>query len=223
MSIPILLAIILGASGITFGITSAAYFLFPERRIRPEPDRLLKGPAVAARMALNGAFSGGMLFAFTYLFMDHLFYETPAPAWRSALEFFGVLVVYDFLYYFLHRYPFHHWGWLKNVHAVHHTARYPIAVDSLYLHPVENFLGLALYTFCIYLVGPISVPAFAVLMFVYSFLNIAVHAGIRFPFPLNYFSMLARKHDVHHATMSAGNYASITPLPDMLFGTAEPE
>ncbi len=222
MSIPLLLSVILGTAGVCLGLTMWAYWKFPERRIREEPERLLKGPKVAIRMGLNSLFSAGLLFAFTYGLSDYLFYtEPPSAWWRIPLEFVGVLAIYDVLYYLLHRYPFHRWGWLKSVHAVHHTARFPIAVDSLYLHPVENFLGLALLTFCIWLVGPISVASFGVCFFVYSWLNIVVHAGIVFPAPFQYFTMLARKHDKHHATMSGGNFASITPLPDLIFGTAE--
>lgn len=221
MSVTLLLSIILGVSGILLALTMALYAFAPERRIRPEPERLLKGPRVAARMVLNSLFSGGLTFVFALAFERHLFVQLDAPWWKVAGETLAVLIVYDFLYYLLHRFPFHQWSVLKQVHAVHHTARFPVALDSLYLHPVENFLGLALLFACIWLVGPITVTSFGVMFFVYSFLNIAVHAGVTFPFPLHYFSLLARKHDVHHATMSAGNFASITPLPDLLFGTAE--
>jgi len=34
-------------------------------------------------------------------------------------------------------------------------------------------------------------------------------------------SYLARKHDIHHTSMRGGNFASITPVCDILFGTAE--
>jgi sterol desaturase/sphingolipid hydroxylase (fatty acid hydroxylase superfamily) len=33
--------------------------------------------------------------------------------------------------------------------------------------------------------------------------------------------VLAAKHDRHHHSMLSGNYASITPLPDIIFGTVE--
>jgi hypothetical protein len=32
---------------------------------------------------------------------------------------------------------------------------------------------------------------------------------------------MARKHARHHSSMRAGNYASITPLPDLIFDTYE--
>ncbi|MBC7171741.1 MAG: sterol desaturase family protein [Polyangiaceae bacterium] len=101
---------------------------------------------------------------------------------------------------------------------MHHVAKHPIAIDSLYLHPVENFLGLALLHICVWAVGPVSLYAYGGLLFVYTQLNIIVHAGLDLPGPLGH---IARKHDKHHASMRAGNYASITPLPDLIFGTAD--
>ena len=32
---------------------------------------------------------------------------------------------------------------------------------------------------------------------------------------------IAAKHDRHHHSMLSGNYAAVTPLPDIIFGTVE--
>lgn len=210
--------VVLASSGLCMGLAMLAYAKLPDRRIRPEPLRRLKGPRVIARMALNSAFSVSLVLGFTYLLADRLFYDQPTSWWRGPLEGVSLLALYDILYYLLHRYPFHVWPF-KRVHAVHHRARFPIATDSLFLHPLENLLGLTLLTFCTWVVGPVEIHAFGVVFFVYSWLNIIVHCGVDLPIP--YLGMLARKHDIHHADMRAGNYASITPLPDLLFGTAE--
>ncbi len=190
-------------------------------RIREEKTRKLTGARAYARMLLNGIFSMGLVVAFPYAGEAYFFAPGAAPVWRVALEIVLVLLTYDFTYYLLHRYPFHEWKLLKRVHAVHHAAKHPIAMDSLYLHPVENFLGLALLHACIFAVGPIHLPAYAVVLVVYTQLNIFVHCGLNLRGPLAPLGYLARKHDAHHASMRAGNYASITPLPDLLFGTAE--
>jgi sterol desaturase/sphingolipid hydroxylase (fatty acid hydroxylase superfamily) len=190
-------------------------------RIRPEPERKLVGTRVAIRMALNSLFSSALIFGICLGLYEHLFYEAMPVWWRFPLEAIGLLFVYDFLYYFLHRYPFHEFGPLRRVHAIHHTARYPIAIDSLFLHPVENFLGLALLMSCVFLVGPIHIYSFAAAFFVYSQLNIFVHSGLAFSGPLAYFGFIARKHDHHHKSMRGMNFASLTPLPDIIFGTAE--
>ena len=62
----------------------------------------------------------------------------------------------------------------------------------------------------------------AVILAVYSFLNLVIHSGLDFKRPgLRAFGYMARKHARHHSSMRAGNYASITPLPDLLFDTHE--
>lgn len=219
MSVALLISLILASSGLCMGLTSLAYARLPARRIREEDGRKLKGPAYLARLGANMVFSTSLIYLATTLLSARLFYQGPVTLWRGALEILGILVIYDFLYYLLHRYPFHQWGYLKRVHAVHHKAKNPIAIDSLYLHPVENFLGLALLLFCTWLVGPVNLYAFGVCFFIYSWLNIIVHCGVDMGIP--YLGLLSRKHDLHHTSMRAGNYASLSPLPDLLFGTAE--
>jgi sterol desaturase/sphingolipid hydroxylase (fatty acid hydroxylase superfamily) len=191
-------------------------------RIREEPVRTLKGTGFWRIAAVNAVLSVSLVYALIYLLYSFLFYEEAASPWRMLLEGVGILISYDFVYYLVHRYPFHQWQMLKKVHAVHHTVRYPTAYDSLYMHPVENIIGLFLLMLCTYLVGPVSIYTFAGVFVIYSCLNILNHTGLDLPFfPFRTLSYLARKHDSHHISMRSGNYASITPLFDRLFGTAE--
>ena len=224
MSLYMMLSIVLALSGgLLIGLT--LLFRMPvadNHRIREEPVRSLKGPNFWRIAAFNSVLSISMVYGLTYLLYAFLFYEEAAPLWRMLLEGVGILITYDFVYYLVHRYPFHQWGLLKKVHAVHHTIRYPTAYDSLYMHPLENAIGLLLLMLCTFLVGPVSIYAFAAVFVIYSFLNILNHAGFDLPFfPFRTLSYLARKHDQHHVSMRSGNYASITPLFDRLFGTAE--
>lgn len=187
----------------------------------PRQDKLI--PKNLGRTVLgNGVFSAVVVFVLCYGLYGSLFREGDVSLGGFVWEIFATLLLYDFLYYLLHRYPFHKWNLLRGVHTVHHKVRYPTAFDSLYLHPLENFLGLALLMTCVWIVGPVSIPSFAVIFLVYSSLNILVHCGLNSPIalfkPLSY---MTRKHDRHHQSMRAGNFASITPLPDLLFGTAE--
>jgi sterol desaturase/sphingolipid hydroxylase (fatty acid hydroxylase superfamily) len=191
-------------------------------RIREEPVRTLKGPKFWRIAIVNSVLSISMVYGLTYLLYAFLFYEEAASPGRMLLEGVGILITYDFAYYLVHRYLFHQWELLKRVHAVHHTVRYPTAYDSLYMHPLENAIGLVLLMLCTFLVGPVSVYSFAGVFVVYSSLNILNHAGLDLPFfPFRTLTALARKHDKHHVSMRSGNYASITPLFDLLFGTAE--
>ena len=224
MPLYVMLSIVLALSGgLLIGLT--LLFRMPvtaNHRIREEPVRTLKGPKFWRIAAFNSVLSISMVFGLTHLLYAFLFYGEAASPWRMLLEGVGILMTYDFAYYLVHRYPFHRWRLLKRIHAVHHTVCYPAAYDSLYMHPLENAIGLALLMLCTFLVGPVSIYSFAGVFVVYSFLNILNHAGLDLPFfPFRTLSTLARKHDRHHVSMRSGNYASITPLFDWLFGTAE--
>ncbi|MDQ3037374.1 MAG: sterol desaturase family protein [Myxococcota bacterium] len=71
------------------------------------------------------------------------------------------------------------------------------------------------------MIGPVSVQAFALTFLVYSTLNILVHSGLdsktTFFAPIDF---LTRKHHAHHLRDPRKNFSSLTPLPDLLFGTA---
>lgn len=186
-------------------------------------------PVSASRFSKQAIFNSALSFSLIYgtaFLLDGIAFTTAAvPLWRVFVEAAGVLLFYDFLYYFLHRYPFHEWGVLKKVHAVHHTIKHPNALDSLFLHPVENFAGLALMWVSVFVwslvFGPLNVFTFGVMFLVYSLLNIVVHMGFHFTGPMRIFSYLGERHYKHHASMKAGNYANLFPLYDMLFGSEE--
>jgi sterol desaturase/sphingolipid hydroxylase (fatty acid hydroxylase superfamily) len=153
---------------------------------------------------------------------DYLYYDHAAPAWRYLLEAATVILIYDFAYYFVHRYPFHEWKILRGVHSVHHASRNPRVIDSLLLHPVETILGLGLFFGSVALVGGVHIYTLGLLFTTYTAFNILNHAGVDIPrFPFKTLGVLAAKHDRHHHSMLSGNYASITPLPDIIFGTVE--
>jgi len=224
MSLLASLVIVLALSGVLMLVAALGYRspAFARFRLEDDPNRKVHGLGLYGRVFANMAFSAVLVFAMAYGGYDLLFTDAPSSVWRSAVQFVAILGIYDFLYYLMHRFAFHQWAWLKKVHVVHHKVRHPNAVDSLYLHPIETFLGLFLLMCCTALVGPVSPATFGVVFAVYSFLNILVHAGLDIPIPgLRTFGMLARKHDIHHTSMRGGNFASITVLWDRVFGTAE--
>ncbi len=144
----------------------------------------------------------------------------PIPIWQSVLQFAGVLLVYDFAYYFMHRFM-HIKALMPFVHAVHHRVRFPSAAESLYLSPIEMLAGLGLLMAVTALIGPIHWTAFAALFFVYSTLHIVIHSGMAFPHrAFGVINYLTLKHHKHHLNKHGHNYASVTPLPDLLFRTS---
>ena len=107
---------------------------------------------------------------------------------------------------------------------MHHVVKTPSAADSLYLHPLEMFLGVALLWVStglwVLIVGPVNVYAFAWMFFVYSILNVVIHSGLELPaFPFAPINYLAERHQRHHLSMTAGNFASVSPIFDWLFRT----
>lgn len=171
-------------------------------------------------MVVSSVLSLIVIYGATYALFDHLFTTAETPLWMMGLQTVGVLLVYDFAYYFLHR-AMHIKKVMRFCHGVHHRARFPSALESFYLHPIELLAGIALLLVTTFALGPVHVYAFGAIFFVYSTLNILVHMGLRFPSrlmaPIN---ELARKHHVHHMDDFGKNYSSLTPLPDKLFGTS---
>jgi sterol desaturase/sphingolipid hydroxylase (fatty acid hydroxylase superfamily) len=151
--------------------------------------------------------------------------DEPTAWWMILLQGLGVLVLYDFSYYFMHR-LFHvkrFFGW---VHVVHHQVRFPRAQDSLYQSPLELVAGVGLLMLVVWVVGPIHWAAFIGLFFIYSTLHVFIHSGMLFPHQvfgvkvfgvLNYLTM---KHHRHHLNKHGHNFAAVTPIPDLIFGTA---
>jgi len=138
------------------------------------------------------------------------------PWWLQVLE---VIVLSDFLVYWGHRLQ-HRVGFLWRFHAVHHSAEHLDWLAAHREHPLDT----------IYTVGLINLPAFLLgfpLGTLAGFIAfrgiwaIWIHSNVRLPIgPLR---MLLGSPDLHHwhhdRARDAGNYANLSPLMDLLFGT----
>jgi sterol desaturase/sphingolipid hydroxylase (fatty acid hydroxylase superfamily) len=151
----------------------------------------------------------------------------PRPLWRHAVEIVGVLLVFDFMYYWTHRSIFHG-SLMRKVHSLHHQARKPTYVDALYVHPLETFIGLALFLGSIPLVAAVTgdrlnVFSMVIATFAFTQLNTLNHVYTSLPakFPFNWVDYVTGVHAAHHVDMSHGNYATLTMFYDKLFGTFE--
>jgi sterol desaturase/sphingolipid hydroxylase (fatty acid hydroxylase superfamily) len=168
-----------------------------------------------------GALSNLVFFALVAPFCVTL---APQPWWRTPLDIFVILMVYDFFYYLTHRFLFHGQGYFRRVHAVHHQARNPSYIDAHYVHPVETFIGLNLFLVLIPLLslvlGSFSVVTIGICFVIYTQLNILNHCRVELDhFPFRAISWITAKHAVHHENMHKGNYASISLFFDKAFGT----
>jgi sterol desaturase/sphingolipid hydroxylase (fatty acid hydroxylase superfamily) len=224
MELFIILVLGYTASGLTFVLLKRAFHspAMKDCIISSDPQRAVDSATLHRSVRLNSLVSLVFMFGCSLAFSDFLIYSGDVVLWHIPLQVVMVTLIYDFVYYAVHRYPFHEWKMLRRVHAVHHKTRHPRAVDSLLLHPAETCIGLGALLVSVASVGGIHFYSFAVLFISYTILNVVNHAGLNFQrFPLRTMGMLAVKHDKHHHSMRSGNYAFLTTIPDTLFGTVE--
>jgi sterol desaturase/sphingolipid hydroxylase (fatty acid hydroxylase superfamily) len=148
------------------------------------------------------------------------------PVWRYLTDVVLILLVFDFSYYLTHRFLLHGVGYLKRVHAVHHQAHDPTKIDAYYVHPLETFMGQALFiasaTGLGALVGPLHAGSVAAAYVIYVQLNVINHTHVDLPyFPFKTLDYITTKHAIHHIDMSKGNYATLTMMFDYAFGTLD--
>lgn len=136
--------------------------------------------------------------------------------WLQAIE---VVVLSDFVIYWGHRLQ-HRVGFLWRFHAVHHSAEHLDWLAAHREHPLDT----------IYTVGLINLPAFILgfpLETIAGFIAfrgvwaIYIHSNVRLPLgPIRVLIGAPELHHWHHdRARDAGNYANISPLMDVLFGT----
>src|SRR5436305_11664946 len=136
--------------------------------------------------------------------------------WLQAVE---VVLLSDFFVYWGHRLQ-HRVGFLWRFHAVHHSAEHLDWLAAHREHPLDS----------IYTVGLINLPAFllgfpletlAALIAFRGIWAIYIHSNVRLPIgPLRMLIGAPELHHWHHdRDRDAGNYANISPLMDILFGT----
>jgi sterol desaturase/sphingolipid hydroxylase (fatty acid hydroxylase superfamily) len=181
------------------------------------------GATLAQKLALftcNSTMAVAAIVGSGWLAFDHLYTTTSIGLGHGALQALALILVYDFIYYALHRWVFHNKKLMKYVHALHHRATTPTAWEGLYTHPVEMFAGLFVWLLSVWLVGPVNVYAFLPAFAIYTVTNIIIHSGIRFSkLPLSLLNPIAEHHFRHHGVKANSNYASITPIWDWLFKT----
>ncbi|MBS0660216.1 MAG: sterol desaturase family protein [Verrucomicrobia bacterium] len=138
------------------------------------------------------------------------------PWWLQAIE---VVLLSDLLIYWGHRLQ-HRVDFLWRFHAVHHSAEHLDWLAAHREHPLDS----------VYTIGLINLPAFVLgfpLETLAGFLAfrglwaIYIHSNVRLPTgPLRWLLGAPELHHWHHARERfAGNYANVSPLMDLLFGT----
>jgi sterol desaturase/sphingolipid hydroxylase (fatty acid hydroxylase superfamily) len=136
--------------------------------------------------------------------------------WLQAIE---VLVLSDFIIYWGHRLQ-HNVGFLWRFHKVHHSAEHLDWLAAYREHPLDS----------IYTIGLINLPAFilgfpletiAGIIAFRGIWAIYIHSNVRLPLkPIRWLIGSPELHHWHHDVQrDRGNYANISPLIDIIFGT----
>ena len=141
---------------------------------------------------------------------------TGQPWWLQAIE---VIVLSDFIIYWGHRLQ-HKAGFLWRFHKVHHSAQHLDWLAAHREHPLDS----------IYTIGLINLPAFIIgfpletlsaLIAFRGIWAIYIHSNVRLPLgPLRMLIGSPELHHWHHdLDRDRGNYANISPIMDIIFGT----
>jgi len=138
------------------------------------------------------------------------------PWWLQVLE---VIVMSDFLVYWAHRLQ-HRVGFLWRFHAVHHSAEHLDWLAAHREHPLDTIYTVGLINLPAIMLGfPLeSIAGFIAFRGIWA---IYIHSNVRLRLgPLRMLIGSPELHHWHHdRDRDAGNYANLSPLMDILFGT----
>src|SRR5215211_7158945 len=148
---------------------------------------------------------------------SHLRSAVAAQPWLlQALE---VIVLSDLFVYWGHRFQ-HRVGFLWRFHAIHHSAEHLDWLAAHREHPIDTIYTMGLINLPVFVLG-FPLEALAGFIAFRGIWAIYIHSNVRLPIgPLRMLIGAPELHHWHHdRDRQAGNYANISPLMDILFGT----
>jgi sterol desaturase/sphingolipid hydroxylase (fatty acid hydroxylase superfamily) len=135
-------------------------------------------------------------------------------------EFVAILLIADFVFYWVHRWMHVNKLVYKKVHLVHHRANRPLPTDYMYESPIEIMLENT-GTFAAILILQFIQPVSFLSVWLYGAFRavhaVQTHSGVVFPGPLFRLSG-TEEHDLHHFKYN-GNYAFMFKFFDRALGT----
>lgn len=138
------------------------------------------------------------------------------PIWLQAIE---VLILSDLLIYWGHRLQ-HKYDFLWRFHKVHHSAETLDWLAAHREHPVDSIYTVAIINLPALLFG-FDLNTLAIIVAFRGIWAIYIHSNVRLSIgPLKKLIGSPELHHWHHdKERDMGNYANISPLMDILFGT----
>jgi sterol desaturase/sphingolipid hydroxylase (fatty acid hydroxylase superfamily) len=130
-----------------------------------------------------------------------------------------VVLLSDLCVYWGHRLQ-HRVGWLWRFHSIHHSAEHLDWLAAHREHPIDTVYTLILINLPAFLLG-FPLETLAGLIAFRGVWAIYIHSNVRLPIgPLRLLVGAPELHHWHHdRDRDFGNYANISPLMDVLFGT----
>jgi sterol desaturase/sphingolipid hydroxylase (fatty acid hydroxylase superfamily) len=139
------------------------------------------------------------------------------PLWLQAI---GIILIGDFVGYWVHRYT--HQGWWWRVHAVHHSSPQLDWLAAARVHPFNDALGAVTRVVPLIAMGFAPIAVAGVLPF-FTLFAITLHANLNWDYgPLRAVIASPRFHRWHHTSAEEGrdkNFSGLLPIWDILFGT----
>jgi sterol desaturase/sphingolipid hydroxylase (fatty acid hydroxylase superfamily) len=140
--------------------------------------------------------------------------------WPWPLQFLVAFAISDAAISWAHRWQ-HHNAFLWRFHRVHHTAERMDWLAAHREHPLDNLYTRTVENLPLLLLGfpMVTIAGFAVFRGMWA---IFIHSNTTLsPGPLRYLLGAPRLHHWHHAIETKGqvNFANLSPLMDLLFGT----
>jgi fatty acid hydroxylase domain-containing protein 2 len=149
----------------------------------------------------------------THVFITLPFNFLISPLWEKfnctwdspnyyIFDFIIVLLIEEFLFYYIH-YFFHKNRFLyNNIHKKHHLWVYPVAISAQYAHPIENILCNYLPIIIGCFITSLNFYAVLFIFFIGTFNAISVHSGYKF---FNFKYIRNNFHEKHHVKYNS-NY-----------------
>lgn len=136
--------------------------------------------------------------------------------WMQVVE---VVLLSDFCIYWAHRLQ-HRVNFLWRFHAVHHSAEHLDWLAAYREHPMDSLYTMLVVNLPLYILG-FPVSALTYLIAFRGAWAVFIHSNVRLPIgPLRMVLGAPELHHWHHdRDRNAGNYANLSPLMDLLFGT----
>jgi sterol desaturase/sphingolipid hydroxylase (fatty acid hydroxylase superfamily) len=139
------------------------------------------------------------------------------PWWLQAVE---VVFLSDFFVYWGHRLQ-HATPLLWRFHSIHHSAEHLDWLAAHREHPIDTIYTMGLINLPVFILG-FPLQTLAALIAFRGIWAIYIHSNVRLPLPapLRILIGAPELHHWHHdRDRRAGNYANISPLMDVFFGT----